>query len=134
MIEVHCRPAIERHRKGGWELVLWTGNAFDHSTPFREMLADIAALLNREAPTSLELPEYQTLEDDVEGELQFGNQTIRIYYEHSLSYLALISDSELMLRKIAARLQPLLALVVTAPLTFDAQGRLRAAVHASPAA
>jgi len=134
MIEVHCRPAIERHRKGGWELVLWTGNAFDPSTPFREMLSDISALLNREAPTSLELPDYQTREDDVEGELQFGNQTIRIYFEHSLSYLALISESELMLQKIAALLQPLLALVVTAPLTLNAQGHLRAAVHASPAA
>jgi hypothetical protein len=134
MIEVHCRPAIERHRKGGWELVLWTGNAFDYSTPFREMLADIAALLNREAPTSLELPEYEPFEDDVEGQLQFGSQTIRVYYEHSISYLALISDSEPMLQKIAGRLQPLLALVVTAPLTFDAKGRLRAAVHVSPTA
>jgi hypothetical protein len=71
---------------------------------------------------------------NLEGELQFGSQTIRIYYEHTLSYLALISDSEPMLQKIANRLQPLLALVITAPLAFDAQGRLRAAVHASPAA
>ena len=98
------------------------------------MLADIAALLNREAPTSLELPEHEPFEDDVEGQLQFGSQTIRIYYEHSISYLALISDSEPMLQKIAGRLQPLLALVVTAPLTFDAKGRLRAAVHVSPTA
>jgi hypothetical protein len=79
----------------------------------------------------MELPAYETCEDDVEGELQFGSQTIRIYYEHSISYLALISDSEPTLQKIADRLQPLLALVVTAPLSFDAQGRLRAAVHPS---
>lgn len=134
MIEVQCRPAIERHRKGGWELVLWTGNAFDYSTPFREMLSEIAALLNREAPTSLALPEYETFEDEVEGELQFGGQKIRIYYEHSLSYLALISDSEPMLHKIAGLLQPLLKLVITAPLTLDPQGRLRPAVQDSPAA
>ena len=133
-IKVHCRPAIERHRKGGWELVLWTGDAFDYSTPFRDMLTDIAAVLSEDTPTSMELPDYEALEDDVEGKLQFGNQTIRIYYEHSLSYLALISDSEHMLQKIADRLRPLLALVITAPMTFDAQGHLRAAVHASPAA
>ncbi len=134
MIEVHCRPAIERHRKGGWELVLWTGNAFDTSTPFREMLGDIATLLNRDAPTSLTLPEPEAFEDEVEGELQFGNRTIRTYYEHSLSYLALMSDSEQILQKIADRLQPLLALVITAPLTFDAMGRLRPSINAAPPA
>jgi hypothetical protein len=109
MIEVHSKPGIERHRKGGWELVLWTGNAFDYSTPFREMLTDIAAVLSQEAPTSIELPGYDALEDDVEGALKFGDEPIRIYYEHSLSYLALMSDSANTLRKIADRLQPLVA-------------------------
>jgi len=110
MIEVYSKPGIEPHRKGGWELVLWTGNAFDHSTPFREMLTDIAALLNQEAPTSIALPGYEALEDDVEGALQFGDEPIRVYYEHSLSYLALMSDSANTLHKIADRLQPLVAL------------------------
>ena len=110
MIEVHSRPAIEPHRKGGWELVLWTGNAFDPSTPFRDMLTDIAAVLNQEAPTSVELPGYEALEDDVEGALQFGDEPIRIYYEHSLSYLSLMSDSANTLHKIADRLQPIVAL------------------------
>ena len=94
MIKVHGRPAIEPHRKSGWELVLWTGNAFDHSTPFREMLTDIAAVLSKDAPTRLELPGYEAMEDDVEGVLRFGKETIGIYYEHSLSYLSLMSDSE----------------------------------------
>ena len=110
MIKVHSKPAIEPHRKRGWELVLWTGNAFDHSTPFREMLTDIAAALNRDAPTSVELPGYQIMEDDVEGVLRFGDESIGIYYEHSLSYLALMSDNAKTLNKIAARLQPLVAL------------------------
>src|SRR5579859_7524541 len=110
MIEVYSKPTIEPHQKGGWELVLWTGNAFDYSTPFREMLTGIAAVLNQEAPTSVELPDYETFEDDVEGELRFGDQAIRIYYEHSLSYLSLMSDSPNTLRKIADRLQPLVAL------------------------
>ena len=109
-IKVHSRPCIEPHRKRGWELVLWTGNAFDHSTPFREMLADIAAVLAREAPTSIELPGYQASEDDVEGVLRFGNEQIGIYYEHSLSYLSLMSSNANTLQRIADQLQPLVAL------------------------
>lgn len=109
-IKVHSRPCIEPHRKRGWELVLWTGNAFDHSTPFREMLADIAAVLSKEAPTSIELPGYRASEDDVEGLLRFGNEKIGIYYEYSLSYLSLTSSNANMLQGIADRLQPLVAL------------------------
>jgi hypothetical protein len=110
MIKVHSRLVIEPHRKSGWELVLWTGDAFDYSTPFREMLTDIATVLNQEAPTSIELPGYDASEDDVEGVLRFGDEAIGIYYEHSLSYLALMSDSANTLRKVTERLQPLVAL------------------------
>jgi len=110
VIKVHSRPVIEPHRKSGWELVLWTGDAFDYSTPFREMLTDIATVLNQEAPARLELPGYEALEDDVEGVLRFGDDAIGIYYEHSLSYLSLISDDANTLRRIADRLQPLVAL------------------------
>jgi len=110
MIKVHATPIIERHRKGGWELVLWTGDAFDYSTPFREMLADIAEALNQDAPTSMELPGFDAEEDDVEGAMQFGNEQIRIYYEHSLSYLALMSNNANALVKIADRIEPLVAL------------------------
>jgi hypothetical protein len=110
MIKVHSRPVIEPHRKSGWELVLWTGNAFDYSTPFREMLSEIATVLNQEAPASIELPGYEAVEDDVEGVLRFGDEAIGIYYEHSLSYLALTSNSANTLRKVADRLQPLVAL------------------------
>ena len=110
MIKVHAKPLVERHRKGGWELVLWTGDAFDYSTPFREMLADIAEALNQDAPTSMELPGYDVEEDDVEGAMRFGDEDIRIYYEHSLSYLALMSNDAGALLKIAERLEPLVAL------------------------
>lgn len=110
MIKVHSRPVIERHRKSGWELVLWTGDAFDYSTPFREMLSEIATVLNHEAPASVELPGYDAMEDDVEGVLRFGDDEIGIYYEHSLSYLSLMSDSANTLNKICSRLQPIVAL------------------------
>jgi hypothetical protein len=110
VIKVASRPVIEPHHKSGWELVLWTGNAFDHSTPFRDMLADIASVLNDEAPTSVELPAYDACEDNVEGVLHFGDEQVGIYFEHSLSYLSLMSDDASTLNVIADRLQPLVAL------------------------
>ena len=109
-IMVHSRPCIEPHRKRGWELVLWTGDAFDHSTPFREMLTDIAVMLDQEAPTSVELPLYRASEDKVEGVLRFGDEEVGIYYEHSLSYLSLMSKNANTLHRIVDRLQPLVAL------------------------
>lgn len=74
------------------------------------MLADIAAVLAKEAPTSIELPVYVASEDDVEGVLRYGDEKIGIYYEHSLSYLSLMSSNASVLQRIADRLQPLVAL------------------------
>ena len=108
-IKVHSRPCIEPHRKRGWELVLWTGNAFDHSTPFRDMLDEIAAVLAKEAPTSVELPDYRASEDRVEGTLRFGGEQVGIYYEHSLIYLSLMSNNATTLLRIADHLRPLVA-------------------------
>jgi hypothetical protein len=108
MIEVRCRPAIEPNARGGWDLVLWAGEPFDYSTPFRKMLDGIADVLSQDAHSSIELPAYEDYEDFVEGTLQFGHETIRTYYEHSLGYLVLMSDSANTLRKIADRLAPLI--------------------------
>jgi hypothetical protein len=44
-------------------------------------------------------------EDFVEGTLRFGSTSLRVYYEHSLSYLALMSDSEGTLQDVADRIQ-----------------------------
>jgi hypothetical protein len=110
VIKVHAQPVIEPHHKSGWELVLWTGDAFDRSTPFRQILAEIASVLNDEAPSSVELPGYDVMEDEVEGVLRFGDERVRIYYEYTLSYLSLMSDDANALRKVADRLQPLVAL------------------------
>jgi hypothetical protein len=108
MIEVRYVPAIKPNACGGWDLVLWAGEPFDYSTSFRKMLAGIAEVLSQDAPTSIELPAYEDYEDFVEGTLQFGDKTIRTYYEHSLSYLVLMSDNAETLRKIADRLTPLI--------------------------
>ena len=101
-----CSPlAIEPDPRGGWQLVFWTGNAFDYTTPFRALLDEIAQALGQEAQHDLQLPPYVVGEDFVEGTLRFGSSPLRIYYEHSLSYLALMADSESTLRDVADRLQ-----------------------------
>ena len=74
------------------------------------MLSDVAAVLAQEAPTSIELPGYDALEDEVERVLRFGDEQIGIYYEHSLSYLSLMSGNATTLQRIADRLQPLVSL------------------------
>ena len=107
MIEVRCRPTLKPGACGGWEFVLLAGELFDYSTPFRKMLASIAEILSQDAPTSIELRAYEAYEDFVEGTLQFGDETVRTYYEYSLGYLALMSDSANTLRRIADRLAPL---------------------------
>jgi len=105
MIELHSPCEIKPDPEGGWQLILWAGHAFDYSTPFRAMLGDIAEALGQDRQNDLQLPPYEVGEDFVEGTLRFGNTSLRIYYEHSLSYLALNSDSEGILRNVADRIR-----------------------------
>ncbi|MBR0869971.1 hypothetical protein JQ633_06350 [Bradyrhizobium tropiciagri] len=105
MIELRSPLKIERDPRGGWQLVLWAGNAFDYTTPFRAILGDIATALGQVRQDDLRLPAYEDHEDFVEGTLRFGDKWLRIYYEHALGYLALISDSESTLRDAAGRIQ-----------------------------
>ena len=105
MIELRSPPTIESGHQGSWQLVLWAGTPFDYTTPFRSILADMAVALSQLVPSSIQLPAHEEHEDFVEGTLQFGDETLRIYYEHSLSYLTLTSDSEDTLRDVAVRLQ-----------------------------
>jgi len=85
--------------------VLWAGDAFDHSTPFRAMLADIADVLADTAPTEVELPAYRDHEDFVRGTLRFGDMALPTYYEYALGYLALTSDTADTLQDLADRLR-----------------------------
>ena len=105
MIEVRSQPLIERHPKGAWQLTFWMGEPFDQTTPFRTALNDMAAVIGRGSPPSIQLPEYEADEDFVEGTLRFGDEVLRIYYEHSLSYLSLSTDRYEVLCEVAARLQ-----------------------------
>ena len=45
MIELRSPLEIEADSQGRLRLVLWAGNAFDYATPFRDILAAIAAAL-----------------------------------------------------------------------------------------
>lgn len=71
----------------------------------------IAGALGQGAKADLQLPSYEADEDFIESSLQFGTGPLRIYFEHSLSYLTLMSDNESALRDVAARIQPHVALI-----------------------
>ena len=105
MIRLCAPPAIEHDSRRGWQLVLWAGNAFDYSTPFRAILADIVAVLREAAPTRIELPAYEHHEDFVSGTLRFGDTALPTYYEHALGYLALTSDTADPLQDLIERLR-----------------------------
>jgi hypothetical protein len=105
MFKLRSPLKIERDPHGGWNLILWVGEPFDYTTPFRAMLADIADLLGQHPRNDLSLPTFAEGEDFVEGTLQFGDAPLRIYYEHSLGYLTLTSDNEATLKGVAARVQ-----------------------------
>jgi hypothetical protein len=105
MIELRSPLKIEPDPQGGWQLILWAGDAFDYTTPFRALLGDITEALGQDRQDDLQLPLYEVGEDFVEGTLRFGSTSLRIYYEHSLSYLALMSDSEVTLRDVADHIQ-----------------------------
>lgn len=111
MIELRSPCEIEPDPQGGWQLILWAGDAFDYTTPFRTLLGDIAEALGQNRQRDLALPPYEAGEDFVEGTLRVGNASLRIYYEHSLSYLALTSDSEGTLRYVADRIQKCVGLI-----------------------
>ena len=106
MIELRFPLKIEPNQPSGWLLILWEGKeVFDYTTPFRAMLGDIVEAIGQDREHDLQLPPHENGEDFVEGTLRFGNASLRTYYEHSLNYLALISDNEGMLRDVADRIQ-----------------------------
>lgn len=111
MIELRAPLEIQAGADGGWELVFWVLDAFDDTTPFRAMLAEIALALGQDAQTDLHLPGHEPNEDFITGTLRFGEVALRVYYEHSLSYLSLMSEDEAVLREAARRIEPHVAIV-----------------------
>ena len=105
MIEVHTPLAVKPDLQDGWKLILWAGQAFDYDTPFRAMLAEVAHALGQDHANDLHLPAYEPNEDFISGTLQFGSGQLHVYYEHSLGYLALMNESDTVLRDVADRLR-----------------------------
>jgi hypothetical protein len=68
---------------------------FDFNFPFRPLLEFVAECLRQEGVTvDLDLPDYIEFEDFVEGYLRVDGRPVEVYFEHSLSYLSLGSDSQ----------------------------------------
>lgn len=111
MIRVGIQPEIETAPLGGWQLIFWVFDGFDYTTPFREMLIEIAQALGKEPQSALQLPAYEGNEDFVEGIFLFNSTPLRVYYEHSLSYLSLTSDNEAVLLEVANRIRSRIQIV-----------------------
>lgn len=111
MIEVRAPLDIKVDPQGGWQLVFWVLDSFNYATPFRAMLVEIAEALAQHPLRSVSLPNYIVEEDFVEGTLQFDGSSLRIYYEHVLSYLTLVNDDRGVLTMVAQRVQPRIALI-----------------------
>ena len=77
----------------------YTGQHFDASYdfnfPFRPLLEFIAECLRQEGMTvDFSLPDYMEFEDFVEGSLRVDGREVAVYFEHSLSYFSLSSNSQ----------------------------------------
>ena len=77
----------------------YTGQHFDASYdfnfPFRPLLEFIAECLRQEGMTvDFSLPDYMEFEDFVEGSLRVDGREVAVYFEQSLSYFSLSSNSQ----------------------------------------
>jgi len=81
-ITARNRPFVtpdEKHH--GWEIILWLGEPFDYSIPFRATLDRIVEILGGPDSADVALPAYDENEDFVEGTLRIGARHLGIYYE-----------------------------------------------------
>lgn len=109
MTKVNSPVQVGAEPSGGWQITLWAGAAFDYSTPFRSILAEIAGYFEPEP--ALELPPFHDHEDFIEGRLHIGELSLRTYYEHALGYLAIMGENQHDLSYVLIKLQPHIALV-----------------------
>jgi len=68
---------------------------FDFNFPFRPLLEFVAECLRQQGVTvEISLPDYMECEDFVTGYLSVDGREVSIYFEHSLSYFSLASNSQ----------------------------------------
>jgi len=69
--------------------------SFDFNFPFRPLLEFIAECLRQKGfNAEIKLPDYMEFEDFIEGSIAVGSREVAIYFEHSLSYFSLSSNSQ----------------------------------------
>jgi hypothetical protein len=107
MIEVCTPPTIDQEPGGDFQLCFWVLDVFNYGTPFRTMLAEAADALGCHPASGLHLPAYMEGEDFIEGTLDFGSTTLRVYFEHSRSYLSITHSSKRLLEDVLRQVMPL---------------------------
>jgi hypothetical protein len=99
MIELRLPPAIGAVSNGGWQLVFWIGEAFDHAMPCEPRLTRSPWLWGaKHAPLS-SCPGHEEFEDFIEGTLHVGNEVLHIYFEHARGYLSPSGKDQATLRR-----------------------------------
>jgi hypothetical protein len=101
--------AVEASSEGG-ELVLWMGQPFDYTTPFRGALAQITEALGPASVRCLQVPPPELYGDFVEGCFCYDGKLVEVYWEHSLSYLLLRTGDVGTLQGVANRIRPLVVI------------------------
>jgi ubiquinone biosynthesis monooxygenase Coq7 len=106
VIELNSHLGVEAS-SGGGKLVLWMGDPFDYTSPFRGALAQITEALGPESVRSLQVPPPEQFEDFVEGCFRFDGKLIEVYWEHSLGHMSLRVGDMGTLHDVANRIRPL---------------------------
>jgi hypothetical protein len=103
---LHTPPKVEADPQYGWQITFWLGDAFEYSIPFRAAIVGIISILDQTAPAILDLPTYHPNDDFVKRSLMFGRSSLKVYFEYSLGYLAIMSASRAVLEDVVSRLLP----------------------------
>jgi len=89
-----------------WTLVLWVCAPFDDAYSFRQLFADVAAVLGQLRHVGLTLPAEEPHEDFIDGTLHWGPSAFDVYFERSLGYVQFTSSSESSTRELLGALTP----------------------------
>ena len=93
MITLMSEPRLELEG-AAWELVLWACEPFDEAYSFRDLFAQITAVLDKKWHVVMTLPPEQAGEDFVYGALHWGPTAYEVYFERSLGYVQFSAASE----------------------------------------
>jgi hypothetical protein len=100
--EVKAAPLYLNSGPAGWSFTLWNNSLFDE--PHRPLLERFAALYS---DCALDLPEYHTGEDCIEGSMMWQSKYVWVWYEHDLTHLSLWSADRDAIESLRAAILPL---------------------------